>query len=147
MVQVSEAFDKVEPDEGEYITDPNTGFDIRLRAQPIGGRQPIGQREFHLGRIVQRIVLSTQTAIQDFGGNDLSQLQPLDARDLIEEKAIEEMVDIDPGIMIAHKLPDIHQVVSILGIEIGLISGLNDQQGKGQIAAEITGIEGYIRKA
>jgi hypothetical protein len=55
------------------------------------------------------------------------------------------MVDIDPGIMVAHKLPDIHQVVSILGIEIGLIAG-NDQQGKRQVAAEITGIECYIRK-
>ena len=147
MIQVGETFDKVEPDDGKYITDADAGFDIRLRAQSVGCGQPIGQREFHLGRIVHRVVLAAQTAIQDFGSDDLSPFQPLEPGDLVEEKAIEEMVDIDPRIMVAHELPDIHQVVSILGIEIGLIGGLNDQQGKGKVATEITGIECYIRIA
>ena len=127
MVEVGKAFDEVEPEDGQYITDTDAAFDIRLRTECIGGGEAIGQREFHLGRIVYRIVLIAQPPEKDLGGDDLSPFQPLEAGDLVEEKAIEEMVDIDAGIVVGHKLPDIHKVVgSTLGIEIGLVADGDD---------------------
>ena len=72
MVEISEAFDEVEPEEGKYIADPDAGFDIRLRAERIGGGEAVGQREFHLCRIVHGIILIPETAEKDLGGNDLS---------------------------------------------------------------------------
>src|SRR5580692_3148355 len=129
MVEVGKAFYEVEPEEGEDIVDTDAGFNIGSCAQGIGGREAARRRELHLGRVEDRVVLVPEAAIEDLGGNDLAELQVFQTRDLVEKETTEEMVDVEAGVMVADEFADIHQVVNVLVVKIGLVPGGDGEQG------------------
>src|SRR5450755_1297933 len=51
MIQVSEPFDQVNPDNGEYIVNADTGLQVGLPVQDISSQDSIGQRESHLRKV------------------------------------------------------------------------------------------------
>src|ERR1700748_173553 len=140
VIQVGETFDQVQADDGEDIIDADAAFYIRFPTQHVGGCHSVREREFHLAGVDHRIVLIAETAIQELAGNDLTKPKSFQSGDLVKKEPVKEMVDIDSRIVIAHEFPDIHHIVGILGIEIRLVARMNDEQGEGQVAAQVTGI-------
>lgn len=136
MVEIGEAFDDVEAEDRKDIIYPYAGFDIRPGSEGIGREYPVCQWELHLRGIQRRIVLISETAIEDLACDDLAEAQSFQPRYLVEKKAIEEMVDIQACIMIADEFAYIHHIIGRLAIEIGRVSGMDDQQRKWKIAAK-----------
>ncbi|MNI67452.1 hypothetical protein D3C73_1230850 [compost metagenome] len=54
------------------------------------------------------------------------------------------MIDVNAYIVIAHKLQEIHQVIRIELIGIGLVSPMDRQQGKRHPTGNITAFESNI---
>ena len=127
MIQVSKTFDQVQPEDGEDIVDTDAAFYIWFSPQHIRGSQSIREGKLHLVGVDQGIVVIAQTAIQDLAANDLAQPESFQSGDLIKKEPVKVMVDIDAGIVVAHEFPDIHQVIGIIAIEIGLVAGMDDE--------------------
>ena len=147
MIEVGESFDEIQPNDGKDIVNAHTGLDIGLAPKRVGSGQAARSREFHLTHVDRRIVLITQSPKQEFSSDDFTELKAFEAWNLIEEEAVEKVVDIEAGIMVADEFADIHQVVDIFIIEIGLVARSDGEQGKGQAAIEVARIQRYVGEA